>query len=106
MVDNNFLLDDFNPISIAESIAKRMIKRRLFHNMTQKTLAERSGVSLGSIRRFETSGEISLKHLLNIALVLDSLFEFKDIFPEEKYNSIDDILKNNELKERKRAYNA
>ena len=103
MYDNEFILDDFNPPAIAKKLAGRVRKRRLFNNMTQKMLAEKSGVSLGSIKRFESIGEISLKHLLRIALVLDALHEFGNLFPEQEYKSIDDILKSRKLKERKRG---
>jgi len=101
----DFILDDFNPVSIAEKLALRLRKRRLFLNMTQKFLSEKSGVSLGSIKRFENSGEISLKHLLKLALVLDALDEFHNLFPEKEHNSIDDILKSRKQKERKRGSN-
>lgn len=101
----DFILDDFNPVSIAEKLALRLRKRRLFLNMTQKSLSEKSSVSLGSIKRFEKSGEVSLKHLLKLALVLDALDEFHNLFPKEDYNSIDDILKSRKQKERKRGSN-
>ncbi len=63
-------------------IAKRAKDRRLLLNMTQAELAERSGVSLGSVRRFENRGLISLSALLNIALVLGNLDDFEHLFPK------------------------
>ena len=101
----DFILDDFNPVSIAKKLAQRLRKRRLFLNMSQKLLSEKSGVSWGSIKRFESSGEISLKNLLKLALTLDALEEFHSLFPEKEYNSIDDILKSRKQKERKRGRN-
>ena len=101
----DFILDDFNPVSIAKKLAINLRKRRLFLNMSQKSLSEKSEVSLGSIKRFENTGEISLKHLLKLALVLDALEEFHNLFPEKEYNSIDDILKSRKQKERKRGQN-
>lgn len=62
-------------------IAGRARERRLFLNLTQQELASRSGVSLGSIRRFEKSGLISLSSLLEIALVLNCLDCFDALFP-------------------------
>jgi len=101
----DFIIDDFNPVSIAKKLAQRLRKRRLSLNMSQKSLSEKSGVSWGSIKRFENSGEISLKHLLKLALALDALDEFHNLFPEKEYNSIDDILKSRKQKERKRGRN-
>ena len=60
--------------------AKRARERRLLLNITQAELAERSGVSLASVRRFETSGEISLRSFLALALVLEELKEVAELF--------------------------
>lgn len=100
---DTFLIDDFNPSAIAVKISERMKKKRISMNITQKVLADKSGVSLGSIKRFERQAEISLKHLLRIALVLDSLDEFHTLFPTHQYQSVDDILQNDKIRERQRA---
>ena len=61
-------------------IADRIVRLRKRKKISQKELAVRSGVSLGSLKRFEQTGEISLKSLtmLSIALgvegELDALF--------------------------------
>ena len=101
--DNEFVLNDFNPQFIAESIAKRVKERRIELNITQKVLAEKSGVSYGSIKRFETVYEISLKNLLMIAVVLNATEEFKYLFSKKQYTSIDEVAKLSEIKRRKRA---
>ncbi len=101
----NFKIDDLNPHVIAENVSKRMRKKRLSLNMAQQSLSEKSGVSLGSIKRFEHKHEISLKHLLQIALVLGSLDEFRLLFPENQYQSVDDIIQNSKVKERQRGRN-
>ena len=64
-------------------LAGNVRNRRLFLNWTQKTLAERSGVSLGVIKKFEGVGKISLESLLKIALVLDCLGNFKSLFVQQ-----------------------
>ena len=74
---------DFNlktPQEIRHDIAARAQARRLLLNMSQKELAERSGVSLGSVKRFETTGEVSLTSLLSIALAFNALDAFVDLF--------------------------
>mgnify|MGYP001811871041 CR=1 FL=1 len=60
-------------------MAKRLRQLRLEHNWKQDSLAERSGVSLGSLRRFETSGECSLKNLLKLCSALGRLDEFNHL---------------------------
>ncbi len=47
----------------------KLIRKQL--TLTQGELAERSGVSLGSIKRFESSGQISLESLLKLAQILN-----------------------------------
>ena len=56
---------------------RRLRKRR---GLSQMALSEKSGVSLGSIKRFERTGEISLKHLFQIALALDDLASLREVF--------------------------
>ncbi|MEX0661778.1 MAG: helix-turn-helix transcriptional regulator [Balneolaceae bacterium] len=92
-----------NPKDLMEKISKRAKAKRLGHNITQKELAERSGVSLGSIKRFENTGQISLKHLLMVATVLKALEEFHFLFEETSYQSIDEMVEKKNKSKRKRA---
>jgi len=68
------------PKEFREEIAAKVKERRLELNISQKKLAERSGVSLGSIKRFEGSGHISLASLLEISLVLNCMGDFDSLF--------------------------
>jgi transcriptional regulator with XRE-family HTH domain len=45
--------------------------------LTQTELAKRSGVSLGSIKRFELTGQISLESLLKSVQVLNRISDFE-----------------------------
>ena len=104
MLDDNFLLlNDFNPLKISEIISGNSKLRRLELNITQKELADRSGVSLGSVKRFENIHQISLKSLLSIAVVLNSTEEFLNLFTQKQYSSIDELRNKNKTKYRKRA---
>ena len=91
-----------SPKEISQDLADRVKQNRIRRNFTQQELAERSGVSFGSVKRFEQSGEISLKHLIMISKVLRSSPEFDLLFPVHKYESIEEILKAKELKQKKR----
>ena len=90
------------PKSIMEQIKDSFRQKRLSLNLTQEGLANKSGVSLGSIKRFETSGEISFESLLKLALVLNYLDDFKNIAnkKDEQYDSMDDLLKVKPIKKR------
>ena len=66
LTDKGIILDDFNPGAVAKKIAGRMKRYRLLKNLTQEGLAKMSGVSLGSLKRFENQYKISLQHLLKL----------------------------------------
>ncbi len=82
------------PLSIMQELKNRLQQRRLAIGFSQKALSERSGVSLGSIKRFENTGEISLPSLLKIAIILDCLDDFENIANQTipSKESIKDIL--------------
>ncbi|MCG3701374.1 helix-turn-helix domain-containing protein [Aliarcobacter butzleri] len=90
------------PKSIMQDLKDKFKQKRLSLNLTQEGLSNKSGVSLGSIKRFESSGEISFESLLKIALVLNCLDDFKNIANEkdERYESMDDLLKIKPIKKR------
>ena len=71
-----------------KGIVDRVKLRRKELKLTQKELSKRSGVSYGSIRRFESIGEISLTSLLKIATAINCLEDFKELF---KYSQITNL---------------
>jgi transcriptional regulator with XRE-family HTH domain len=68
------------PSDILKSTAQNISILRKERNWTQEELADRSGVSYGSIKRFERLGQISFESLLKIAEALDRLEEFETLF--------------------------
>lgn len=69
-----------SPEEVMPTLARKAKALRLAANLTQGGLASRSGVSLGTIKHFERTGEISLKSLLKIALALHRLEDFEAVF--------------------------
>lgn len=67
-----------------------MIRRR--RRISQKKLGELSGVSLGSVKRFESTGEISLLSLVKIAIALNISRELENLFEEIPPLSIEEII--------------
>lgn len=64
------------PEQVGETLAERIRALRLARGWKQTTLARRSGVSLASLRRFEESGQVSLRSLLKLAFSLNRLDDF------------------------------
>ena len=104
MIDDNILLLlSKTPDLLMTGVAERVKQRRLEKGWTQKTLATKAGVSLASYRRFESSGEISLRSLVMLAFALEMTDEFETLFSRKAYQSIDDKIKANQPKQRKRG---
>lgn len=79
-------------IEINNDIAQKIVRLRKRKKITQKQLAARSGVSLGSLKRFEQSGEISLQSLTKIAIALDVENELEDLFNNVPFSSIEEVI--------------
>lgn len=77
---------------IAKGIAERVKQRRKENKLTQEELSRKSGVSYGSVKRFETKGEISLSSLINIAIALECEGDFEKLFEKKKYQSIQEVI--------------
>lgn len=88
-----------------EKIAKNARMQRLAIGLTQQGLAERSGVALPTLRKFEQKGLISLESFLKIQMVLGGLENvIKSIQPNTSaFSSIDEVLEANKKPKRKRG---
>lgn len=74
------------------NLAKRLKQIRKRKSISQERLELLSGVSLGSIKRFENTGHISLISLTKIATALGCVNEIKELFTNVSYKSIEEIL--------------
>ena len=77
---------------INTEIAERMFQLRKRKKLSQKNLALRSGVSLGSLKRFEQTGEISLQSLTKIAIALEVEGELEELFSKVPFASIEEVI--------------
>jgi transcriptional regulator with XRE-family HTH domain len=81
-----------SPREIELEIAKNARRRRKEAGLTQEELARKSGVSLGSLKRFENRGKISMESLIKIAVALDYQEDFLKLFTQRRYRSIEEII--------------
>ena len=81
------------PEEIDLALAKRLTKIRKRKGFSQLELSERSNVSYGSIKRFETSGQISLISLTKLAVALDCTDELRNLFTNVPYKNIEEVLR-------------
>ena len=89
---NNNFLSQKTPNEIAKNLAEKIKQQRKKLKVSQQELAQKSGVSLGSIKRFETKYEISLQSLIKIAIALDLDEDFEKLFSNKTYTSIDEVI--------------
>lgn len=98
----NYTLDTVD--DIAKGIAEDFRKRRIEKNLTREQVAEKSGIALANIVRFEQKGLISLKNLIGIAIAMEYTSEVKNIFSEPKYSTMEELTQIRKNTGKKRAH--
>lgn len=91
-MNNMIAFNISNTTDIAVQIAARVKARRLELNLTQEGLSARAGVKFATYRRFEQTGEISLRGLLQVGFALNALSDFDVLLAQKQYMSLDDVL--------------
>ena len=91
-----------SPTELSMAIATRVRTRRLELNLTQEGFAAKAGLKYATYRRFEQTGEISFKGLLQIGFALNALADFDELFSRKQYQTLDDVL-NEQATPRKRG---
>ena len=89
-LDISTFVNAITETSIINGLIERAKRRRKELKLSQKELSVKSGVSYSSIRRFETSGEISLTSLIKIAHALNSMEDFNNLFKYKQITNLKD----------------
>ena len=76
-----------------EALALRLKNIRKRRGLSQQQLIERSGVSYGSLKRFESTGQISLLSLTKLAIALNCAEDIRKLFTDVAYNSIEEVIR-------------
>jgi len=89
-----------------KQIAEFTREKRLSMGLTQSGLANRAGVSLSTLRKFEQKAVISLESYLKLLMVLNQLENFIEAIKPESTNfqSIDDVLNDKKRKRPKKGW--
>lgn len=91
LAKNRFTLNK-QPSDILQEIASNLKELRKQRKISQAQLAAQSGVSLGSLKRFEGSGKIAFDSLLKLAHVLGKLSDFEQIFVSENHEDLNRLF--------------
>lgn len=87
-----YFLNQKSPTEISEVVAKNLKTKRKKMKLSQQKLAEKSGVSLASVKRFENKLEIAFVSLVKLAIALDCELDFENLFKQKTYSSIDEVI--------------
>ncbi len=83
---------------IAETLAGRLKNLRLSRKWKRTSLADRSGVSVASLIRFEQTAQISLDNFLNLLSALGRLDEVEGLLLPPAAESIEELEKKDAVK--------
>tara|TARA_R110002167_G_scaffold15932_13_gene63073 strand:+ start:71 stop:379 length:309 start_codon:yes stop_codon:yes gene_type:complete len=94
-----------SPTKSQKKLADNARAKRLQMDLTQEGLANRSGVPLRTLRKFEQEGAISLESFLKLYMVLGGLDDIIAASAPKKttFSSIDEVLNTPSTKTRKRG---
>lgn len=82
-----------SPDEYKQTLANRARERRLAMNLSREGLAVRSGVPIGTLRKFESTGNISLSSFLKILYCLGDERAVQNLLQEqEEFQSLEEVL--------------
>jgi transcriptional regulator with XRE-family HTH domain len=77
---------------IVAELAGRIKNRRLSLNLTLEGLSQRSGVPLGTLKKFERSGQIALVSFVRLVVALKDEAALERLLLEQEFETLDEIL--------------
>lgn len=89
---DGFFFNPKTPNDIAKELVEKIKQHRKKLKISQAQLATKSGVSLGSIKRFESKSEISLNSFIKILIALNLEWDLENLFTQKGYKSIDEVI--------------
>lgn len=88
------MLELHTPYDLQLELSQFIRKMRKQKKLSVKALVDKSGVPDSTIRKFEATGEISLRQFLMLYAAVSQLKKIKVLMEsEESPNSIDEVLK-------------
>lgn len=91
-----------SPDEVVQALGKRLRDQRMSRVMTQEELSRRAGIALGSVKKLESTGKVTMETLVQVARALGLINDFSDLFAIRSQASIAE-MERNELSKRQRA---
>lgn len=94
------------PAKAQLQLARNLQVRRLSMGLTQAGLSARSGVALGTLRKFERTGAASVETVFKLLMVVGGLQQVVEASAPEQstFTSIDEVLKAEDKPRRKHGW--
>ena len=77
---------------IQQDLAEKLVKLRKHHRHSRAVASARSGVPAATIRRFEDSGEISLRQFLMLCEAYRELHKLSPLFDAPPARTMDELM--------------
>lgn len=90
---NKYNFERKTPPELNEDLAVKLRNIRKKRKLSQEELSRRSGVSLGTLKRFESSGQISLISFNKLVYALDLSEEIENLFENLPPQSIQELIR-------------
>lgn len=87
---------------IAAALAARLKSRRLAQKLTLEGLARRSGVPLGTLKKFERTGQIALVSFIRLVVALKDEAALENLLLAQKFETLDEVLESGKKPQRGR----
>jgi transcriptional regulator with XRE-family HTH domain len=84
-------LIDQTPKALIQRAGERAKARRLALGLTREVVSERAGVSVDTLRRFESTGQIAFERLVRISVALHVSPNLDDLFPAVAVERLEDL---------------
>jgi transcriptional regulator with XRE-family HTH domain len=90
------MLSLYTAFDVQIELKEYLKQSRKQHKFSVEGLAEQSGVPYSTIRKFENTGNISLRQFLMLLEALGGLKQLRDVYKERGFEpaNIDEVLKN------------
>ena len=86
------MLSLYSPKDVQVALAGKLKAARKRRGHSRSEAAERSGVPAPTLRRFEVTGEISLRQFLMLCAVYGSLDAAADMYPDRPATTMDELI--------------
>lgn len=81
-----------SPTEVAAALGGRIRRERLRQNLSQRTLAERAGISRLTVTRMEATGAATLTNFLSVLVALRRVDDLEDLLQPRVPLSLDAFL--------------